>query len=100
MAFEVRFRDESLEKLEEDTRLDAAYQTGIGRAFRKRMQVIRAAKDERDFYSLKSLHFEKLKGKREHQRSMMLNEQWRLILEIVEGNPNKIIWIVGIEDYH
>ena len=31
---------------------------------------------------------------------MMLNDQWRLILEIVEGNPNKIIWIVGIEDYH
>jgi len=41
-----------------------------------------------------------IKGKREHQRSMMLNNQWRLIVEIVEGKPNKIFWIVGIEDYH
>ncbi|MBZ5698782.1 MAG: type II toxin-antitoxin system RelE/ParE family toxin [Acidobacteriia bacterium] len=100
MAFEIRFKDESLEKLERDARLDTAYQAGIGKTFRKRMQVIRAAADERDFYALKSLHFEKLKGKREHQRSMMLNDQWRLIVEIVEGNPNKIFWIVGIEDYH
>ena len=100
MAFEVRFRDESLEKLEKDSQLDAAYQAGIGRTFRKRMRMIRGAKDERDFYALKSLHFEKLQGKREHQRSMKLNDQWRLVLEITEGNTNRIIWIVAIEDYH
>ncbi len=100
MAFEVRFRDESLEKLERNTEHDAAYQTGVGKAFRKRMQMIRAAVDERDFYALKSLHFEKLKGNREHQHSMRLNDQWRLIIEMEEGNPNKTLWIVGIEDYH
>jgi toxin HigB-1 len=100
MGFEVRFREESLETLEKDAQQDTAYQAGIGRAFRKRMRLIRDAKDERDFYALKSLHFEKLKGKREHQRSMKLNDQWRLILEITEGNANKIIWIVAIEDYH
>ena len=54
MAFGVRFKDESLEKLERNTQCDADYEIGIGKAFRKRMQVIRAAADERDFYALKS----------------------------------------------
>jgi proteic killer suppression protein len=100
MPFEIRFRDESLDKLETDVKQDAAYQIGVGKAFRKRMQLIRSASDERDFYALKSLHFEKLKGQREHQRSMMLNGQWRLVIEIEEGNPRKVIWVVRIEDYH
>ena len=45
------------------------------------MQMIRAASDERTFYELKSLHFEKLKGDRSHQHSMRLNKQWRFIVE-------------------
>jgi toxin HigB-1 len=100
MAFEVRFHDDALEKLEKDAAGDAAYATGIGKVFRKRMQLIRSAASEQDFYALKSLHYEKLKGKRDHQRSMMLNDQWRLVVEIQDGNPSKTIWIVGIEDYH
>ncbi len=100
MAFEVRFKDESLEKLEKDAQLDTGYQPGIGKTFRKRMQLIRSAADERDFYALKSLHYEKLKGKRKHQHSMMLNGQWRLIVEVEDGNPKKIVSIVAIEDYH
>jgi len=64
------------------------------------MQSIRAALDERDFYAQKSPHFEKLQGKRDHQRSMRINDQWRLIVEIMGEPPNKKVWIIGIEDYH
>jgi Txe/YoeB family toxin of Txe-Axe toxin-antitoxin module len=52
------------------------------------------------FYAQKSLRFEKLKGKRDHQRSMRINDQWRLILEIEGTAPKKTVRIVGIEDYH
>jgi proteic killer suppression protein len=100
MAFEVSFKGDALEKLEKDTKQDAVYQIGIGKVFRKRMQFIRGAADLRDFYALKSLHFEKLKGERNHQHSMKLNNQWRLIVEIQEGNPKPSILIVSIEDYH
>jgi proteic killer suppression protein len=100
MAFEIRFKDESLEELQrEDAKRDKAYPPGIGKAFRKRMQFIRCAGDERDLY-MRQNRFEKLQGKRQHQYSMRLNDQWRLILEIEGDNPNKIIWIVAIEDYH
>lgn len=63
------------------------------------MQWIRAAPDERDFYRMKSLHYEKLKGKRSHQRSMRLNDQYRLILEIEEIKGRTLV-VISIEDYH
>lgn len=64
------------------------------------MQMIRAAADERTFYELKSLHFEKLKGDRSGQHSMRLNKQWRLILEFEGASIAKVACIVQIEDYH
>lgn len=100
MSLEVRFQDASLEKLETDSSVTGGYPPGVVRAFRKRMQFIRAAPDERVFYQWKSLHFEKLKGDRSHQHSIRLNDQWRLIIEFQGEAPKKVIVIVGIEDYH
>ena len=59
---EVRFKDPKLDRLETDPTFDAGFAQVIVTAYRKLMQVIRAAPDERVFYSLKSLHFEKLKA--------------------------------------
>jgi proteic killer suppression protein len=97
---EVEFADTSLDRLETEGKYDAGFPQSIVKAFRKRMQTIRAAPDERVFYALKSLHFEKLKGKRSHQHSMKLNDQWRLTVELKGGDTKKVIVIVGIEDYH
>src|SRR5438477_12765970 len=97
---EVRFKDASLDRLEIDPGYTAGYDQAIVRAFRLRMQMIRAAPDERVFYELKSLHFEKLKGDRSHQHSMRLNNQWRLILEFEGKGPQKVAVVVNIEDYH
>jgi toxin HigB-1 len=97
---DVAFEDNYLDRLEIDRMFDGGYSPAVVKAYRKRMQVIRAAPDERDFYALKSLHYEKLKGDRSHQHSMRLNDQWRLILELRGEVPNKVVVIVSIEDYH
>lgn len=97
---ELVFKDKHLYKLETDASFDGGYQQNVIKAFRKRIQQIRAAIDERDFYNLRSLRFEKLKGNRAHQHSMRINDQWRLILEFKGDNPNKVIMIISIEDYH
>ena len=105
-CMEVRFADNSLQELETDPKATGGFPPEVVKAFRKRMQVIRAAPDERDFYQLKSLHYEKLKGKRSHQHSMRLNDQYRLVLEYEEKSskeeksPTKVAVIVSIEDYH
>jgi len=96
----VRYADCRLERLERDLGFTAGFGEIVVRAFRKRMQFIRAAKDERDFHALKSLHYEKLKGKRAHQRSMRLNRQWRLVLEISKDVDGNVVVVVSIEDYH
>lgn len=97
---EVEFRDANLDSLETDSSFTAGYSPALVSAFRRRMQQIRAAMDERDFYALRSLHFEKLRGNRSHQYSMRLNIQWRLILEFDDSTSPKTVIVIGIEDYH
>lgn len=97
---EVEFRDAFLDSLETDSSFTAGYSPALVSAFRRRMQQIRAAVDERDFYALRSLHFEKLRGNRSHQHSMRLNIQWRLILEFDDSASPKTVIVIGIEDYH
>ncbi len=97
---DVRFADEKLDRLETDRRYTAGFSHVIVRAFRKCIQAIRSAPDERVFYTMKSLHFEKLEGKRSHQRSMRLNDQWRLNIEFEGKAPGKMVVVVSIEDYH
>lgn len=97
---EVEFDDGNLDRLETDAQFTAGHSQEVVRAYRKRMQQIRAFRDERDFLSVRSLNFEKLKGSREGQHSIRLNLQWRLILEIRGDHPCKVIGIIEIVDYH
>jgi toxin HigB-1 len=96
----VHFRDDDLDRLEIDPAFNGGFPDAIVTAYRKVMHIIRAAPDERTFYALKSLRYEKLKGSRSHQRSMRLNDQWRLIVELSGKADQKVVYIVSIEDYH
>ena len=96
----LRFATAALERLETDARFTDGHSAAVVKAYRKRINLIRQAPDERDFYVLKSLGFEKLKGDRSHQRSMRLNDQWRLILQFEGDGTSKTVVIVAIEDYH
>ncbi|MBV8780304.1 MAG: type II toxin-antitoxin system RelE/ParE family toxin [Phycisphaerae bacterium] len=95
----VEHLDPKLERLETDQSYRAGLDHKIIKAFRKTMAIIRAAVDERAFYALKGLHYEKLQGKRHRQRSMRLNDQFRLILEL-RGNNGIAVIVVAIENYH
>jgi proteic killer suppression protein len=97
---EVDFADDRLDRLETDRDFTAGFGDPVVRGFRKVMQQIRAASDERDFYAMKSLHFEKLDGVRAHERSMRINKQWRLIVELRGEAPVKRVLVKAIEDYH
>ena len=97
---EVRFADDRLQKLEADASFTAGFGQEVVRGFRKVMQVIRAATDERDLRAMKSLRLEKLQGNRSHQHSMRLNKQWRLIVELQRTEGGKVVLVVSIEDYH
>lgn len=97
---DVQFADDKLDRLETDRAYTAGFSEAIVKAFRKRMQLIRSAVDERDLRAMKSLHFEKLAGSRQHQHSLRLNDQFRLVVELGKALGSKTITIVAIEDYH
>ena len=96
---DVQFEDKGLERLESDARTTEGYPPAIVKSFRKRMQIIRAAPDEREFYAMKSLHFEKLRSD-PSSHSIRLNNQYRLIIQLRSESQAKTVVIVGIEDYH
>lgn len=96
----IEFNDNKLDRLETDPKFTAGLSAGVVAAFRKRMQLIRNIPDERDLYSLKSLHFEKLKGTKSHQHSIRLNDQYRLIVELQGRHQDKVVYVVAIDDYH
>ena len=96
----INFEKQEYERLWRDPTFNAGFDAAIVKVYRKRLQFIDAAVDERAFYSLKSLHFEKLVGDRVGQYSMRLNQQWRLILKIEKNLEGKLVVIVSIEDYH
>ena len=96
----VRHADDQLARLESDRKYYCGFPEGIVKAFRKRMQLIRQARDERDLRQMRSHRFERLRGNRSHQHSMRLNDQMRLMIEFEGEGQNKTVVIMGIEDYH
>jgi toxin HigB-1 len=96
------FKYQYLVVLYEEGKGAEKYGEAVFEAFLEVMAVIDAARDIRDLYALKSLHFEKLQGKRgkKGERSLRLNKQWRLIVTIEEDDVGNYLLIIDIEDYH
>lgn len=94
------FANNKLERLYIEERGARRYPREVVEAFFEVMNVIDSARDERDLYALKGLRYEKLKGSRSHQRSIRLNDQFRLILERETDAQGRYFWIIQIEDYH
>ncbi len=97
-----RFASKKLEVLYTEEKGAGKYPGGVVDAFFEAVAVIKAASDESDLYALKGFHFEKLKGKRgkKDERSLRLNNQWRLIIKMETDEQGKLWLIVDIEDYH
>jgi proteic killer suppression protein len=95
-----RHANKTLRRIDEEPDFEGGYAVNLVRAFRMRMQAIRAASHENDLRALRSLRFEKLKGDRKHQYSMRLNDQFRLIFQIEDSGRGNTIVVLAIEDYH
>lgn len=95
-----RFADAKLELLYTTGRGGKRYPPQVVDAFLDAVAIIDAARDERDLYAQKGMRFEKLKGDRVGQRSLRLNQQWRLIVTVERDAVGTFILIIEIADYH
>ncbi len=96
-----QFKKSKIKALYEEEKNAHKY-PGVVDDFFEVMAIIDAAVDERDLYAQKGLRFEKLQGKRgnQGQRSLRLNNQWRLIVTVDEDEDGNYLTIIDIEDYH
>ncbi len=97
---EIEFQDKRLALIETDRATELKFALSIINSCQRKLEIIRAAPDEQTLRNWKSLHYKKLEGKRKNERSIRLNDQWRLIFLIdLNCNPPKIN-ILEIADYH
>ena len=95
----VEFADESLSLIETDRAGETGLPVGVIKSARRKLTVLRAATDDRSLRTWKSLHYEKLRGDREGQRSIRLNDQYRMVFTLDEDQPPTVT-ILAVEDYH
>lgn len=91
----IDFADKETEKLfhgENSKRIPENLQ----RIALRKLLIIHASANINDLRIPPSNHLEKLKGKRKHQHSIRINDQWRICFTWKENNAYE----VGIEDYH
>jgi toxin HigB-1 len=97
---EIMFADATLALIETEDAGKTKLPVPVIKSARRKLTVLRAAPDDRSLRNWKSLHYEKLKGGRGDQRSIRLNDQYRMVLTLDENTNPPTITILGIEDYH
>jgi proteic killer suppression protein len=97
---QVEFLDRRLALIETDDAAQTKLPVSVINSCRDKLHGIRNAPDERYLRNWKSLHYEKLAGDREGQRSIRLNNQWRLVFTLdTDCSPPKVT-VLAVEDYH
>lgn len=96
----VEYQEDDLRRLAEDVDFrPKRWGTDVVRAYRKKIQILYAAKDERDLRAMRSLRLEQLSGDRAGTSSIRLNDQFRLILTFVTEN-GRVAVVLELVDYH
>lgn len=97
----VVFEDVDLRRLAEDASYaPQRWGADIIKAYRKKIQVLRAATDERDLFAMRSLRLEQLKGNRAGTSSIRLNDQFRLIVKFETDDEGRMVIVIEMVDYH
>lgn len=97
---EIEINDERVSDAESDRWKKTKLPLSVVKSIRRKLPVLRAAPDERTLRNWKSLHYEKLEGERKDQRSIRLNDQWRLVFGISSTDGQQRLTGLKLVDYH
>jgi proteic killer suppression protein len=96
----IEFRDSRLALIRTDRAGETKLPFPVIKSCRNKLIVIESAPDERTLRNWKSLHYEKLEGTRKGQRSIRINDQYRLVFLLNDSQSPPVITILAVEDYH
>lgn len=96
----ITFINKQFNKIETEEAASLKLPVNVIKTLRNKLAILRAAPDEQTLRNWKSLHYEKLKGDRKDQRSIKINDQWRMVFTIDNNTNPSTIMVIDIEDYH
>ncbi|MDR6659722.1 proteic killer suppression protein [Tardiphaga robiniae] len=96
----IVFDDERLSRICTDEAHRLGLPIAVISAARRRLIQLDAARDERDLRNLKGMHYKKLSGDREGQRSVRINDQYRIVFTVEDAERPPVIRILEIDDIH
>jgi proteic killer suppression protein len=95
----IAYADTTLALLETDQAGMTQLPVAAIKSARRRLTVLRAAKDDLSLKNWKSLHYETMKGNREGQRSVRVNNEYRMVFNLDEETDPQTITVLMIEGY-
>ena len=96
----IEFADDDLARICTDEAHRLGLPFAVIKAGRRKLIQLEAASDERDLRNLKSLNYKKLQGEREGQRSVPINDQYRIVFTLSDDERPPVIRIIEIGDTH
>jgi toxin HigB-1 len=94
---EIVFTDPNLGLIETEEAGQTKLPVPVIKSARRKLTVLRAAPNDRSLRNWKSLRYEKLKGDRAGQRSIRVNDQYRIVFTLDEDTQPPIVTIIAIE---
>ena len=96
----IVFRDDRLALVRTDRAAKTKLPFPVIKSAREKLIILEAAPNEQVLRNWRSLRYEKLKGDRQNQRSIRINNQWRMVFELDDHTEPPTINVLAIEDYH
>jgi proteic killer suppression protein len=94
---ELYFHDPSYDRLEADREYLHGFPVSVVSQYRKRLQLFRAARDERDLAAMRCLRFSQLEARSGRKYSVHLNNHYRLIIELRPRSDRRVLWVVEVQ---
>lgn len=96
----IEFADERLARICTEEAHKLGLPIAVIRAAQRKLVLLEQAPDERTLRNWKALNYKKLSGDREGQRSIRVNDQYRIVFSLLEDERPPAIRILEIDDTH
>jgi len=93
---ELIFEDKAYGRLEVDASYSHGFPAAVVGLYRSRLQILRAARDERDLAAMRCLVFRPHQARSRRQHSIRLNNQYCLIVQLQRRPGETVLGIVEV----
>jgi plasmid maintenance system killer protein len=93
---ELVFEDKAYDRLEVDAGYSHGFPAAVVVLYRSRLQLLRAARDQRDLTAMRCLYFRPLPPRSRRQHSIYLDRQHRLVVELKRHSDDVVAKLVVV----